>query len=274
LRSFGRRQDLHAALVAGGVDIGTNYMDQIIRAAGYRFRRAKAVLTSNDPQYREKVDRILSILARLKKTERFFSIDEFGPVAVKRHGGRRLVPPGESPTVPQFQKSKGTLIVTGALELTTNQVTHFYSSGKNTEEMIRLLHVLLRKYRRCTRLYLSWDAAGWHASKRFLAEVAAVNAAKFRRARGTPVVALAPLPARAQFLNVIESVFSGLAGAVIQNSDYASVDEAKAAIDRHFADRNAHFRRHPKRAGNKIWGRERVPTAFREDQNCKNSRYR
>jgi hypothetical protein len=44
---------------------------------------------------------------------------------------------------------------------------------------------------------------------------------------------LAPLPAGAQFLNVIESVFSGMARAVIDNSNYGSVDEARAAIDRY-----------------------------------------
>jgi hypothetical protein len=37
--------------------------------------------------------------------DRFFSIDEFGPVAIKIHGGRRLVQAGECPTVPQFQKN-------------------------------------------------------------------------------------------------------------------------------------------------------------------------
>jgi hypothetical protein len=107
-------------------------------------------------------------------------------------------------------------------------------------------------------------AAGWHASKRFLARVEEVNSRKYRRAHGTPRVGLAPLPARAQFLNVIESVFNGLAGSVIHNSDYASVDEAKAAIDRYFAERDAFFRENPKRAGGKIWGKERVPNAFRE----------
>jgi hypothetical protein len=45
---------------------------------------------------------------------------------------------------------------------------------------------------------------------------------------------------RGNFLNVIESVFSGMARAVIQNSNYASVDEAKAAIDRYFEERNTH----------------------------------
>jgi hypothetical protein len=39
-------------------------------------------------------------------------------------------------------------------------------------------------------------------------------------------------PARAQFLNVIESVFSGTARAIIHNSDYKSVDETKRAIFR------------------------------------------
>ena len=96
----------------------------------------------------------------------------------------------------------------------------------------------------------------------------------YRRAHRTPLVELAPLPARAQFLNVIESVFSGLAVSVIHNSDYPSVDDAKAAIDRYFAERNAYFKEHPKRAGNKIWGRERVPGTFQEGQNCKNPRFR
>jgi transposase-like protein/transposase len=269
-----RRRDIHTAATRLGMPIGKNYIDRIIRDAGYRFLKARVVLTSNDPSYREKVDRITRILRRLKPTERFFSIDEYGPFVVKQQGGRRLVGPGEKPTVPQFPVPKGTLIATAALELSTNQVTHFYSTGKNTAEMLKLLDLLLGQYRECSKLYLSWDAASWHASKRFLARVAEVNARKYRQANGTPRVELAPLPARAQFLNVIESVFNGLASAVIHNSDYASLDEAKAAIDRHFAERNAFFLANPRRAGGKIWGKERVPAAFKEGQNCKNSKYR
>jgi hypothetical protein len=48
------------------------------------------------------------------------------------------------------------------------------------------------------------------------------------------MVKLAPLPCRAQFLNVIESVFNGMSISIIHNSDYESVDAAKAAIDRYF----------------------------------------
>jgi transposase len=273
-RTTWRQKDLACVMARIGMPIGKDRVSAFIRGAGYRFRKARTVLTSNDPHYRQKVDHIKRILSHLKPTERFFSIDEFGPFAVKQQGGRRLVAPGEYPTVPQYQISKGCLIVTAALELSTNQVTHFYSSGKNTLEMIKLLDTLLCHHRGFSRLYLSWDAAGWHASKKFLKKVREVNSRSYRRVHGTPMVELAPLPARAQFLNVIESIFSGLAVAVIHNSDYTSVDEAKAAIDRYFADRNLYFQQNPKRAGNKIWGTERVSSVFREGQNCKDPRFR
>jgi len=70
------------------------------------------------------------------------------------------------------------------------------------------------------------------------------------------------------------SVFSGMARAIIHNSDYHSLDAAKAVIDCHFKNRNEHFREHPKRAGRKIWGAERVESAFRESNNCKDPLYR
>jgi hypothetical protein len=76
-----------------------------------------------------------------------------------------------------------------------------------------------------------------------------------------PEPALEP---RAQFLNVIESIFSGMARAIIHNSDYKSVDDAKSAIDCYFDERNRHFLAYPRRAGNKIWGKERVPRGPRD----------
>lgn len=73
-------------------------------------------------------------------------------------------------------------------------------------------------------------------------------------AGGNPKLELVPLPASAQFLNVIESVFSGMARAIIHSSDYPSVKAASDAIDRYFEERNCHYRENPKRAGRKIWG--------------------
>jgi hypothetical protein len=175
--------------------------------------------------------------------------------------------------VPQFQKSKGVLILTAALELSENQVTHFYSAYKNTEEMLKLLEILLVKYANQSCIYISWDAASWHASKKLYTRVSEINSSDYRAEHKCPLVKLAPLPSRAQFLNVIESVFSGMAKAVIHNSDYQSVNEAVAAIDRHFAERNQEFQDNPKRAGGKIWGKEIVAAKFSEANNCKDQRY-
>ena len=232
------------------------------------------MLTSKDPEYKEKLSRIQSILSSLQSTERFFSIDEFGPSAVRTRPGRRLVAPGEFPSVTRHQESKGSITLTAALELSQNQVTHFYSARKNTGEMIRLLEVLLGNYKDCSKLFLSWDAASWHMSKLLYQRVEEVNDDVFREMHGTPLVELVPLPASAQFLNVIESVFSGMARAIIHNSDYGSVEEAQGAIDRYFRERNEYFRQHPQRAGKKIWGDELVPSKFDEAQNCKDPKWR
>ena len=214
------------------------------------------------------------MLSHLRDDEKFFSIDEFGPFSVRMRGGAAWTPIGETRVVPQRQRSKGRLIVTGALELSTNQITHFYSEKKNTGEMIRLLDILLRQYSNQRCLYLSWDAASWHVSAKLNERVAEVNSTAETDPRRTPIVKLMPLPASAQFLNVIESVFSGMAKAILHNSDYRSVEDCKAAIDRYFAERNEAYRRNPARAGKKIWGKELVKPRFAPSNNCKDPNWR
>ena len=266
-RTTWRMTDLQKILREQGEPLGLAKIREIIKKAGYSWKRARVLLTSNDPQYKSKVESIKKILSELKQSEAFFSIDEFGPFSVKTHGGRKQVAPGEDYTVPQSQKSRGCLILTAALELSRNQVTHFYSERKNTQEMITMMDLLRVQYRDCQTIYLSWDAASWHISRRLFARMKDRNEEALTK--GYPIVKAAPLPAGAQFLNIIESVFSGMARAVIHNSDYPSVDHAKTAIDKHFQDRNAHFKAQPKRAGRKIWGQERVHTEFSESNNCK-----
>jgi transposase len=265
-------RDLSRVLREMGRPACPEVIRRITKAAGYRWRKARVVLTSSDPDYTDKLDRIRSILSGLRPDEAFFSIDEFGPFAVKMKPGRALSAPGEQRVVPQWQKSRGCMIMTAALELSGNQVTHFYSPKKNTVEMIRMMELLVERYRDRRKLYLSWDAASWHISKRLHQRVKEHNAAVL--GGDGPEVETAPLPSGAQFLNVIESVFSGMARSIIHNSDYKTLGEAKAAIDRHFADRNAHFMLHPKRAGRKIWGKERELADFSEANNCKDPRYR
>jgi len=53
-----------------------------------------------------------------------------------------------------------------------------------------------------------------------------------------------------------------MAKAIIHNSNYTSVEECMVAIDRYFSERNQHFKENPKRAGNKIWGKEVTKAQF------------
>ncbi|WP_245893172.1 IS630 family transposase [Devosia naphthalenivorans] len=265
-------RDLRATLERQGFPACLHVLRQIIQEAGWKWRKARTVLTSQDPAYREKLAAVQTILSNLASDEAFFSIDEFGPFAVRMKQGLMLDPPGPHRVVPQWQKSKGCMIMTAALELSGNQVTHFYSDKKNTTEMIRMMDVLLERYADRRTLYLSWDAASWHVSKKLKQRITEHNLTI--EASGLPRVETAPLPSGAQFLNVIESVFSGMSRAVIHNSNYQSVDAARAAIDLYFAARNQQFRDNPKRAGNRIWGDERVPPAFLDSNNCKDPTWR
>jgi transposase len=83
-----------------GQPVSPGVIRKITKLAGYRWRKARIVLTSNDPAFSEKLDRVRSILANLRPDEAFFSIDEFGPFAVKTNRVLRLLLPENSASYP------------------------------------------------------------------------------------------------------------------------------------------------------------------------------
>ncbi len=270
-RTSWRMQDLKAVLDRQGTVATLNSVRASIRSAGFKWKQARVALTSKDPDYRAKLDAIQQVLSSLAADEAFFSIDELGPVAVKMRAGRSLQPPGQVSVVPQWQRSKGAFILSAALDLSRNQIAYFFSERKNTDETIRLIELLRDRYADCSRIFLSWDAAPWHDSKRLKARLASLNASAERD--GRPRIHVLPLPRSSQFLNVIESVFSGMARAILHNSNYGSLEEAKVAVVRYLEDRNKSFRAQPRRAGHLIWGKERAPVAFNDANNCKDPRW-
>ena len=169
-----------------GERVSRSSISEYFIAAGYKFKKAKKSLMSGDPTYREKLDKITSTLSRLSSDEKFFSIDEFGLFWVRTRGGTALVPINQMRTIPQRQRSRGSLICTAALKLSSNQILHFYSKRKNSKEMIKLLRRSIIRYRDQKRIFISWDSASWHASKMLYRIVDEINCDEFRRRHNTP----------------------------------------------------------------------------------------
>jgi transposase len=234
------------------LDISPSTARRYLRHAGYTMRRAKQVLTSPDPQYREKVESLLSILQSLGPDQLFFFIDEMGPIRVKKHGGRSYVKDGRQKKIPQVQPDKGSVIILGALSATTNQMTWLFDKKKDSYGMIDLIEILFNQHFDKETLFISWDAASWHDSCQLLDWIGDLNHYAEKQKQG-PKLEVVPLPARSQFLDVIESVFGVMKRTIIDNSNYQSVIEMKEAISLHFVERNAHYEKNPRRAGKKIW---------------------
>jgi hypothetical protein len=223
-----------------------------LRNSGYTMRRARQVLTSTDPAYREKVELLSRTLGSLRPDELLFFVDEMGPIRVKKHGGRIYTKKGATKTFPQVQSHRGAVSLAGALSATTNQVTAFFCKAKDSNTMVDLIELLFNQHIDKSRIYITWDAASWHSSHELVSWLDEFNEVTGETETG-PIVEFIPLPTCAQFLDVIEAVFGGMKKAVIHHSDYANEEEMKTAIARHFEERNEYFRRNPKRAGKKIW---------------------
>ena len=225
---------------------------KLIRNAGYGWRKARRVLSSPDPNYREKVEILVKILSGLAKSELFFFLDEWGPVQVRKRGGKAYSAKDDIPKIPRHQTSRGTVALVAALSPTTNQLSWTFVTSKDTRSMMNMLEILYNQYHALSKLYVTWDAVSWHNSTALTEWLDQFNEANGKQKAG-PIIELVPLPTSAQFLNVIEGVLSGMTRAVINNSDYCSAEDMKLAISRHFTERNNIFKVNPRRAGKAIW---------------------
>jgi transposase len=234
-------------------------VQRLIKNAGYSWRKARRVLTSPDPKYEEKVELLLRTLRSLGESELLFFLDEWGPVQVRKRGGKAYSAKYNVPRIPRPQTLKGTVTLVAALSATTNQMTWAFAKSKDTCSMTDLLEILYNQYQAHSKLYVTWDAVSWHNSTT-LTDIDWLDRfnEETRRQVSGPIIELVPLPTSSQFLNVIEGVLSGMTRAVINNSDYGSSGDMKLAISRHFMDRNKHFEDNPRRAGKGIWEVELV----------------
>jgi transposase len=252
-----------------GEGISRSSVARYIKKTGFAWKKAKRVLTSPDPQYREKLEVLLGLLHSLTDEDLFFFVDELGPLLVKRRVGRSYMHKDEVRSCPRRQVTKGSVTLVGALSATTNQMTWVFGESKDTDSIIELMELLFNQYHDKSKIYVTWDAVSWHRSETLAGWLDAFNEAT-RNTKSGPIIEVAPLPTSSQFLNVIEGVFSGMMRAVVNNSDYQSDEEMKAAMSRHLWERNLFFRENPKRVGKKIWEID----FFLEEDDLRSGNYR
>jgi len=185
-----------------GEIISRSTLARILRRVGYRWRKARRVLTSPDPSYHEKVELLLNTLRCLGENEMFFFLDEWGPIQVRKRGGKAYR--NDHATIPRHQVSRGNVSLIAALSATTNQVTWRFLESKASHAMMDMIEILYNQYHTKTKFYMTWDAVAWHNSGPFLEALDQFNE-ETRAFSVGPIIELVPLPTSSQFLNVMQT---------------------------------------------------------------------
>jgi transposase len=162
--SWTQRALIHAYKERYDERLSRRTVERLIKSTGYSWRKARRSLASPDPNYDEKVEVLLRTLMSLTERELFFFLDEWGPIQVRKRGGKAYSAKYDVPRIPRPQTSKGTATLVAALSATTNQMTWTFVKSKDTRAMIDLLEILYNQHHAHSKLYVTWDTVSWHNS--------------------------------------------------------------------------------------------------------------
>jgi hypothetical protein len=90
------------------------------------------------------VELLLNTLRCLGENEMFFFLDEWGPVQVRKRGGKAYR--NDHAMIPRHQVSRGTVSLIAALSATTNQVTWCFLESKDSHAMMDMIEILFNQY--------------------------------------------------------------------------------------------------------------------------------
>lgn len=167
-----------------------------------------------------------------KASEVAFYVDEAGPYLVKPQPGQRWHPAEEIYKTPSTWKTKGKLVVFGALKTNPGKVYHHIDNSKGCKVMRKFIHRLANLHKHVTTLYLIWDNAKAHEAKALNAWIESWNK------RGKVKLKVLPLPTYSPWLNPIEPVFGALHKKVIAGSNFRWPCNMAHSIHKYFCQRN------------------------------------
>ena len=167
-----------------------------------------------------------------KTSEVAFYLDEAGPYLVKPHLGQKWHPMDVIYKTPSRWKTRGKVVVFGALKTNPGKVYHHIDQSKGCKIMQRFLKRLAERYEDMKTIYLIWDNAKAHEAKALNNWVDSWN----KKERVS--LKILPLPTYSPWLNPIEPVFGDLYKKVIAGSNFRWPCNMADAIHKYFRHRN------------------------------------
>lgn len=149
-----------------------------------------------------------------KAREVAFYLDEAGPYLVRPNAGEKWTEGSKVWKVPSFWKTRGKVVVFGALKANPGKVYHHIDQGKGYKVMLKFIQRLANLYKHMSRIYLIWDNAKAHEAKRLMDWIKRWNV------KGSVTFKVLLLPTYNPWLNPIEPVFGGLYKKVIAGSNF------------------------------------------------------
>jgi transposase len=216
-------------LVEQGIvaSISVEWLRQILRSCGIRWRHTKTWKDSSDPEFWPKYRRIRRLYDHPPSSGVRLSIDEFGPLnLLPRHGKHYARTKHVDRLRATYRRTGGVRHFMGLYDFDRNTMTGYFVKKKNHRTFLSFLRWVRQCYRHRGTLHIVLDNATFHACPEILA-YAKANAIRFYWT-----------PTSASWLNRIECHFTALRKFALDNTDYGSHEEMQRAIFDYLAWRN------------------------------------
>jgi transposase len=148
--------------------ISLEWLRELLRRHGVRWRRTKTWKDSNDPQFWPKYRRIRRLYGRRPSGGRRICVDEFGPLNLQpRHGpcwakkGKKSVQRHRA----TYKRTGGVRHFLAAYDLETGRLVGQFYRRKTWVEFLQFLKWLRRRYRSSETLHIVLDNYGPHLKK-------------------------------------------------------------------------------------------------------------
>lgn len=230
------------------------WLRQLLRRHGIRWRRTKTWKDSSDPQFATKYRKIQRLYKRRPRGGRRICIDEFGPLNLQPQHGSCLAKDGEVQRHrATFHRTGGVRYFFGAFDLETGRLFGQFKLRKRGKEFLSFLKWLRRRYRKTQILHIVLDNLNTHL-KTEVKQWAKKNRINFYFT-----------PSKASWLNRIECQFTALRKFALDNSDFESHQQMQAAIESYLQWRNGKrsiavesWRQHTRKKHRNQWRKART----------------